>query len=194
MSTCMYYKCKSAEQIRYVDVTSLYPYICKTGTFPVGHPTIITEGFDMKKLQNQQYHGLIRCTVLPPRRLFHPVLPSRFNDKLIFALCRTCADQMCSDCYHSDAQRAIKGDWVTLELYKAMELGYKVIFYKYEVMKMYIWINYVPIFRFRALTKFGTMTISRRTTLRARPADCLRATSTLSFVSSNRPTVGHAIA
>ncbi|XP_034941547.1 uncharacterized protein [Chelonus insularis] len=29
-----------SEKIKYVDVCLLYPYVCKTGRFPVGHPTI----------------------------------------------------------------------------------------------------------------------------------------------------------
>lgn len=122
----MYYKCAADEQIRYVDVCSLYPFVCKNGTFPIGHPTVLTEGFDMVKLQKRQYHGLIRCTVLPPRGLFHPVLPARFHGKLMFNLCRTCAEQQQSECRHNVAERSFKGDWVFLELYKAMDMGYKV--------------------------------------------------------------------
>jgi len=33
-----YYIVEDGEQIHYVDVISLYPYICKYGKFPVGHP------------------------------------------------------------------------------------------------------------------------------------------------------------
>jgi hypothetical protein len=33
------------KDISYVDVTSLYPYINKTGKIPIGHPEIITESF-----------------------------------------------------------------------------------------------------------------------------------------------------
>jgi hypothetical protein len=36
--TC--YRVKQAEEIRYVDVISLYPYICKYDTFPIGHPKV----------------------------------------------------------------------------------------------------------------------------------------------------------
>jgi hypothetical protein len=35
-----YYRVKDGEEIRYVDVISLYPYICKYGKFPVGHPKV----------------------------------------------------------------------------------------------------------------------------------------------------------
>ena len=63
------------KDISYVDVTSLYPYINKTGKIPIGHPEIITESFT----DIQQYEGLIKCTILPPRGLYIPVLPVKMN-------------------------------------------------------------------------------------------------------------------
>jgi hypothetical protein len=33
------------QDISYFDVTSLYPYINKTGKIPIGHPEIVTDGF-----------------------------------------------------------------------------------------------------------------------------------------------------
>ena len=35
-----YYRVKDGEEIRYLDVISLYPYICKYDKFPVGHPKV----------------------------------------------------------------------------------------------------------------------------------------------------------
>jgi len=34
------YDVKGNEKIHYVDVCSLYPYICKTGKFPIEHPKV----------------------------------------------------------------------------------------------------------------------------------------------------------
>jgi hypothetical protein len=64
----------------YVDFTSLYPYVQKYGQFPIGHPQIITENF--RNVDN--YFGLIYCRILPPRKLYHPVLPYHTNGKLLF--------------------------------------------------------------------------------------------------------------
>jgi hypothetical protein len=36
----LHYKIQEGETIRYVDVMSLYPYICKYYKFPIGHPKI----------------------------------------------------------------------------------------------------------------------------------------------------------
>ena len=84
---------------------------------------IITENFD----DISTYFGLIKCTVLPPRGLFHPVLPYRTKDKLMFPLCKTCADTLNQNpCTHTDQERAILGTWCHVELMKAIEKGYKV--------------------------------------------------------------------
>ena len=66
--------CVINETDLYIDVCSLYPFICKYGLFPLGHPTILSqENIDQDNLQ--QYCGLIKCKVLPPTDLYHPVLP-----------------------------------------------------------------------------------------------------------------------
>ena len=90
----------------------------------VGHPRIITENFE----DISTYFGLIKCTVLPPRGLFHPVLPYRTQGKLMFPLCKSCADA-CNQtpCTHSDNERAIQGTWCSVELEKALEKGYRIL-------------------------------------------------------------------
>ena len=112
------------QQIDYYDVTSLYPFVNKTGKIPLGHPTIITENF--KNVES--YEGLIKCKILPPRGLYVPVLPSKINGKLMFPLCRTCTETyQQTTCYHSDEERSLTGTWVTDELKKALEKGYKMM-------------------------------------------------------------------
>ncbi|XP_062578112.1 uncharacterized protein LOC134240005 [Saccostrea cucullata] len=108
--------------IKYFDVTSLYPFINKTGKIPLGRPQIVTENFDL--LQN--YEGLIKCRILPPKNLYMPVLPSKINNKLLFGLCRTCMEKQIQTCEHTDRKRMITGTWVTDEVKKAVEQGYVV--------------------------------------------------------------------
>ena len=90
----------------------------------VGRPHIITENFD----DIFTYFGLIKCTVLPPRGLFHPVLPYRTQGKLMSPMCKTCADT-CNQalCTHSERERAIQGTWCSVELEKALEKGYRIL-------------------------------------------------------------------
>ncbi|KAJ8019801.1 putative DNA polymerase [Holothuria leucospilota] len=112
------------EVIRYIDVCSLYPWVCKYGEFPLGHPKIITEQFG----DVFDYKGLIQCSVLPPRGLYHPVLPQRINGKLLFPLCAKCAaEENQATCRHSDAERALEGTWVSVELHKALQTGYTLL-------------------------------------------------------------------
>ncbi|XP_061196432.1 uncharacterized protein LOC133204707 [Saccostrea echinata] len=110
--------------MRYVDVCSLYPYVLKHRPFPLGHPQIITDQFQ----DVRTYFGLIHCRVLPPRGLYHPVLPYRTGGKLLFPLCRTCAERQDSTskhrCQHADQERSLTGTWVTTELHKALDMGY----------------------------------------------------------------------
>ncbi|XP_062579153.1 uncharacterized protein LOC134241085 [Saccostrea cucullata] len=105
--------------IKYFDVTSLYPFINKTGKIPLGRPQIVTENFDL--LQN--YEGLIKCRILPPKHLYMPVLPSKINNKLLFGLCRTCMEKQIQTCEHTDRERMISGTWVTDEVKKSRRNG-----------------------------------------------------------------------
>ena len=67
--------CDVEETIQYVDVMSLYPYICKYGKFPVGHHVIHAGDACRDTEAMLQKEGPIKCTVLPPTRLYQPVLP-----------------------------------------------------------------------------------------------------------------------
>ena len=120
------------EEIRYVDITSLYPWVNKTSTYPVGHPHIITQPVDQRI---HSYFGLACVDILPPTDLFFPVLPVRVGGKLTFPLCHTCVQEELEKpllsrshyCPHSDAERVLRGTWCTPELLKAVEKGYKII-------------------------------------------------------------------
>ena len=120
------------EEIRYVDITSLYPWVNKNCTYPIGHPTIITQPTDQSL---DSYFGIATVDILPPPGLYHPVLPVRAGGKLTFPLCGKCVEQelqkpmLCRShyCAHSDADRTLRGTWCTPELLKAIEKGYTLI-------------------------------------------------------------------
>ena len=119
----LFYEPKPEEQIRYVDYTSLYPWVCKYGLFPIGHPTVYF-GKDIP----ENICGLLKCKILPPADLYHPVLPERLRSKLVFTLCHTCAEHSIqTPCTHSDDQRALVGTWVSLEVDKAVDMGYRIL-------------------------------------------------------------------
>ena len=125
--------CKTGlgEEIRCVDFTSLYPSINKEGLYPVGHPQIISN----PPQSIDAYFGLAKCKVLPPYGLYHPVLPYRCEGKLVFPLCRTCAEtqiklslnERTQFCCHDEHERALTGTWCTPELMEAKRQGYVIL-------------------------------------------------------------------
>ena len=129
----LHHKCGQGEHILYQDVTSLYPWVNKYAMYPTGHPTVITQFVDVTDLKD--YFGLAKVTVLPPRGLYHPVLPYRHGGKLTFPLCRTCVETQMSvsmsertyRCPHNDQQRQLTGTWCTPEVREALRRGYVVV-------------------------------------------------------------------
>ncbi|KAL9960246.1 hypothetical protein ACROYT_G033681 [Oculina patagonica] len=119
------------EEIRYVDFTSLYPWVNKNCDYPQGHPEVILEP---GHTNISQFFGLAKCTVTPPYGLYSPVLPYRQGGKLTFPLCRTCVEveqpkpltQRSSKCAHSPQERQLTGTWCTPELEEAVKQGYVV--------------------------------------------------------------------
>jgi len=94
----MYHKADLAkgEKIKMADVISEYPNANLRGVYPYGHTAIFLEGDpDMPPVDT--WNGVIKCTILPPRDLFLPVLPYKCNGKLMFPLCRSCAETESKD-------------------------------------------------------------------------------------------------
>jgi hypothetical protein len=112
-------------EIASLDVNSLYPFVLATKKFPVGHPTIIISntGTDLSP-----YFGFVKCDVAPPSDLLIPVLPVKFQGKLIFGLCQRCIeDQVFGYCPHSENDRVLSGTWFSEELKLAVSKGYRVL-------------------------------------------------------------------
>jgi hypothetical protein len=63
----------------YFDVTSLYPFINATKEYPVGHPDIILNDFGDLETVCDRYFGFIKCRILPPEKLYIPVLSAKFG-------------------------------------------------------------------------------------------------------------------
>ena len=112
------------KKIKYIDVCSLYPTVIDK--YPVGHPWKVYS----PKSYNPQWFGLIKCEVLAPKDLYAPVLPVKVKmdkaEKLVFALCRLCAERKQAKCTHSKSQRVFTGTWTTAEIRVALEKGYTI--------------------------------------------------------------------
>ncbi|KAK5638854.1 hypothetical protein RI129_013149 [Pyrocoelia pectoralis] len=135
--TKLKYTVKEGEKIKYVDVCSLYPYICKYGRFPLKHPEVFV-GKECKNYidRNGIPHGVIKCSILPPQNMYHPVLPVKKHNKLMFPLCMKCVEDLVeSECSHNPEERTICGTWCSDEIVKALDKGYKLI----EVHEMWVY-------------------------------------------------------
>lgn len=103
----------------------------KYGEYPVGHPEIM---FKPLTTDISPYFGLARVTIVPPRNLYHVVLPYRCAGKLTFPLCAVCVEQQIPQpstarswsCSHDDTKRSLTGTWCTPELEEAIRRGYVI--------------------------------------------------------------------
>ena len=133
----LYHRVTPGQKIHYIDYTSLYPWVNKTCVYPKGHPRLISQP---GHTDISIYFGVIQCRVLPPRELYHPVLPYGHAGKLTFPLCASCVKEEMAkpplersyQCAHSNEHRALTGTWCTPDLQKAVELSYEIQ-YIYEV-------------------------------------------------------------
>ena len=71
----LHYKAREGKNNHYVDVIILYPYICKYLKFPLGHSIFHVGDAYKDKESRLGMDGLIKCSIVPPERLYHPVLP-----------------------------------------------------------------------------------------------------------------------
>ena len=117
-------------EILYYDVTSEYPYVNSRKEYPVGHPIILLKHQlpqTNEAWQRRGLFGVALCTIVPPARLIHPLLPFRHQGALIFPLCyKCCIEKRENFCGHKEEERALAGTWTTVEIDKAIELGYRL--------------------------------------------------------------------
>ena len=132
----LHHKARDGQTIQYVDVMSLYPYVCKYFNFPIGHP-VIHVGDACQDMQAMLLKdGLMKYSILPPRHLYQSVLPFRCNKRPLFCLFRCCAVEQnrTEDCTHETvAERTLTVTWVLDEIRMAMQKSYTLV----EVHEIY---------------------------------------------------------
>jgi len=71
---------------------------------------------------------LIKCSIVPPQRLYHPVLPFRCIKNLMCCLCGSCVLTAASgECEHTEGEdRTLIGTRVMDEVRLALEKCYKI--------------------------------------------------------------------
>ena len=129
---------RQREEIVYLDVNSLYPYVMSQIKFPIGHPEIRRGDESCRQLMDSleesgvRFIGLCMVEVLPPDELFVPCLGYKAGGKLLFGLCRTCLesnDIQRKPCNHSDKERGWIDVYTSIDMETALKCGYKVVRY-----------------------------------------------------------------
>ena len=100
-----------------------------TKKYPIKKPILLNKEDIALPFDISKYFGIVMCEVEPPKKLFLPVLPYKTKDqKLMFPLCRYCAEEKIQKCTHFGQQcRNLIGCYTTVELELAISEGYKVI-------------------------------------------------------------------
>jgi len=132
-------KARKGETIQYVDIMSLYPCKCRYFKFPLGH-TVIHVGDACKGREAcLRKVDLVKCLIVPPERLYHPLLPFRSHQKLMFCPCRAfvITSNTGEWCHTADEERSLTGARVICELRLAE--GYRILevyeYYKNNVTR-----------------------------------------------------------
>ena len=158
------------EEIKYLDVNSLYPYVMNKVKFPIGHPEIRRGDEACRNYLNSlnvPFIGLCMVKILPPSNLFFPCLAHKMNGKLLFSLCRTCSvskEIQRKPCCHREEQRAWIDVYTSIDMESALERGYVVLKY-YE-----LW--HYPKGGFPLFKDFILNIVRRKVECSGFPADC----------------------
>ena len=97
--TKMKYVIKPGETGYYYDFNSLYPSVNYYTKYPIGHPkrkfwnipVDWSKRIHMREQFSESASGLFKVFVIPPQDTIIPVLPARFDERLLFPLCIRCA-------------------------------------------------------------------------------------------------------
>ena len=158
------------EEIKYLDVNSLYPYVMTKVEFPIGHPEIRRGDESCRnyiKSLSEPLIGLCMVKILPPSNLFFLCLAHKMNGKLLFSLCRMCSmsnEIQRKPCVHMEEQRAWIDVYTSIDMESALERGYTVL--KYYELWHYPKVG-SPLFR-----DFILNTVRRKIECSGFPSDC----------------------
>nr|CAD2201106.1 unnamed protein product [Meloidogyne enterolobii] len=150
------------DEISYLDFNSLYPATISTTSFPVGHPKVhvvplAEQNVYWTRSEHIPYKGILKVFLLPPPQLEVPVIPVKFDERLLFPLCRKCALNYPTGahikdyhCPHEEEERGWVSTCTSIELEEALNSGYRVTrFYRaleYEKWDEHLFKNYVAEF------------------------------------------------
>ena len=156
--TCCYYNTfysntnNPNEDLHYIDVVSLYPYIMANSNFSCGtykrevgahlNDCISFKDGEMY-LRNNKLFGLIQVTILPKYSDIPFLSIRRNNSQLVYTNCDACGRKglQKKSCRHDEFSRALLGSWTVPEItYCVVKLGYTLI----RVHEVMYWSKSLP--------------------------------------------------
>lgn len=121
-ATKLYVKALESERLEYIDFTSAYPYVCKNGIYPLGHPIIWSDGDSAPKPSLHTGAGIWMVDITCPQDLYHPLLHFKDSNTMLLLF---------------DLRPKVRAMYTSFELQKALELGYVIT----KVYKVYHWVE-----------------------------------------------------
>jgi hypothetical protein len=122
--------------LKFLDINSHYAFIASQCKFMVGK-YIVLMGDSINKLElkdNKFYFehkhilGSLLLSILPPQNLMFPFLPYRTKSgQTVNTLCRTCAENLCTNCTHNINERVLTSCYMMSEIEFALSLNYQII-------------------------------------------------------------------
>ena len=121
---------QNGKEILYYDVTSEYPFVNSRKEYRSVIQIFLKHQLPQTN-EGWRKHGFFWCSVVlyhSTARLIYPLLPLRRQGALMFPLCYKCCVEKHEDfCMQRKRARALTGTWTTIEIDKAVALGYKLL-------------------------------------------------------------------
>lgn len=73
----------ATNKIDYINVVSLYLWVCKHGKYPIGHLEILMKDFAKVSATEHPYQGLMKATILSTKGLVHS-----FSNNTVINFCK----------------------------------------------------------------------------------------------------------
>lgn len=118
-ATKLFYKAQPDEKIFYVDFTSAYPYVCKNGIYPKGHPVVWTPESPFPRPAMADAASIWKVDVKCPV-IYHPLLHFKDPDTGLLLF---------------DLRDKVGAMYTNFELLEAIRLGYTIT----KVYKVWHW-------------------------------------------------------
>jgi len=140
------------EKFYCLDYNGLFSYAATFYDFPIDkYKVVIGKDLQNISIRNNLFYyydnhvtGSIMLTVLAPSNLEFPYLLYRkTNNSVVLTLCRSCSENLETDCTHSERQRSWVATYMLTEIEFALTLGYKIV----AIHEMHVYEKIAPIFK-----------------------------------------------